>query len=527
MSYNEFMHEGDDAIDRTRLRYVLYARKSTVDEKRQVRSIPDQIDDCKRLAEAQGLNIVDVIEENGSAKTPNKRPLFDKMLSDVVAKKYDGIICWHPDRLCRNMLEGGRVLNMLDDSTIKDLAFNSHQFVNNASGKLLLGMLFVFSKHYSDDLSEKSLRGVRKSFKEGKSAGTPKWGYTISKVSKRYERNRYFNDIKQAWDMRSAEDTASLEEIVSFLKSKDVHRVTGDGKRVELKIASLSKMFQDPFAYGMLVQAGQTADLRELYGFEPLVDEATYNKVQVISHGRTKDKRLRKRVAFYPLRRFVYCGTCNGSQPMSVGRHLVGNKGHHQLRFTCKNEGCPRSPKSVGASVVVNNIYDTLGSVQISEEAYRMYSEAIDSVTAEKIVSIKEEIRSHEGALKHIVSELEQRALKATNLDTDSEIYKANTKRIDSLSQSRDELSEKMENLKAKIEDPNKIKLNKANVLNLLKTLPDKMRAGSAVEKDVLSRILWLNLRLNRDNTLVYLWNEPFKSLLQYHNFASGGDGRN
>ncbi len=50
------------------------------------------------------------------------------------------------------------------------------------------------------------------------------------------------------------------------------------------------------------------------------------------------------------------------------------------------------------------------------------------------------------------------------------------------------------------------------------------MRAGSAVEKDAISRILWLNLRLNRDNKLVYLWNEPFKSLVQYAQFAYGGD---
>ncbi len=40
----------DEEIDRTKLRYVLYARKSTTDEGSQVRSVPDQIKYCKRHA---------------------------------------------------------------------------------------------------------------------------------------------------------------------------------------------------------------------------------------------------------------------------------------------------------------------------------------------------------------------------------------------------------------------------------------------------------------------------------------------
>jgi hypothetical protein len=40
----------DEQIDVTKLKYVLYARKSTDDPQRQVRSIDDQIDECKLLA---------------------------------------------------------------------------------------------------------------------------------------------------------------------------------------------------------------------------------------------------------------------------------------------------------------------------------------------------------------------------------------------------------------------------------------------------------------------------------------------
>ncbi len=65
-------------IDITKLKYVLYARKSTTDETRQVRSIGDQIDDCQRLAIRLGLKIVDTLRETKSAKKPGERPIFTR-----------------------------------------------------------------------------------------------------------------------------------------------------------------------------------------------------------------------------------------------------------------------------------------------------------------------------------------------------------------------------------------------------------------------------------------------------------------
>jgi site-specific DNA recombinase len=96
----------------------LYARKSTEDENRQVRSIEDQIRDCIALAEREGLRVVATIKEKKSAKKPGQRPQFTQMLADI-GKKYDAILAWHPDRLCRNMLEGGQIINMLDESVLK------------------------------------------------------------------------------------------------------------------------------------------------------------------------------------------------------------------------------------------------------------------------------------------------------------------------------------------------------------------------------------------------------------------------
>lgn len=84
-------------------------------------------------------------------------PYLKALLKEVKDSKIDGIIAWlAPDRLARNMVEAGKIIDMLDKGQMKDLRFHSHQFDNSSNGKMMLGMLFVFAKHYSDDLSDRS-----------------------------------------------------------------------------------------------------------------------------------------------------------------------------------------------------------------------------------------------------------------------------------------------------------------------------------------------------------------------------------
>jgi DNA invertase Pin-like site-specific DNA recombinase len=197
-----YEYEDPQAIDLTKLRYVLYARKSTEDESKQLRSIEDQIYDCQRLSDSLGLNIVARLTEKKSAKTPNNRPVFSQMIKDIRQGKYDAVISWHPDRLARNMREGRELIDMVDEDILKDLRFVTHYFTNDANGKMLLGMAFVLSKYYSDDLSQKVSRGMRLSFAEGKSSGTPKPGYIRDESGFYQPDGNNFTLISEAWQMR-------------------------------------------------------------------------------------------------------------------------------------------------------------------------------------------------------------------------------------------------------------------------------------------------------------------------------------
>lgn len=139
-------------IDYSKLRYAIYARKSTTGDERQERSIPHQIKDCiDKVVKIDGLRVVGKpIEEKCSAKDPDIRDEFNKLIEDVRAGRIDGIISWHPDRLSRNMKEAGIIIDLLDKGILKDLRFATSSFENSPTGKMLLGISFVLSKQYSE-----------------------------------------------------------------------------------------------------------------------------------------------------------------------------------------------------------------------------------------------------------------------------------------------------------------------------------------------------------------------------------------
>ena len=91
-------------------------------EDKQVLSIDAQLSELREFAAREGLNVVAELIEKQSAKIPG-RPIFNAMLERIEAGEADGILAWHPDRLARNSVDGGRIIYLLDTGKIKTLKF--------------------------------------------------------------------------------------------------------------------------------------------------------------------------------------------------------------------------------------------------------------------------------------------------------------------------------------------------------------------------------------------------------------------
>ena len=158
------------------MKVFLYARKSTDDEERQILSIDAQRNELREYAKKQGLVIVREFVESMTAKEPG-RPIFNDMLLRVEKGEADALLAWHPDRLARNSVDGGRVIWLVDTGKLMALKFPSFWFENTPQGKFMLSIAFGQSKYYVDNLSENVKRGIRQKIRLGWFPAKPPIGY--------------------------------------------------------------------------------------------------------------------------------------------------------------------------------------------------------------------------------------------------------------------------------------------------------------------------------------------------------------
>ena len=127
-------------------KYFLYARKSTEEDDRQVMSIEAQLFELREFARRENLEILTEFQESKSAKTPG-RDSFNEMLLRIESGEANGILAWHPDRLARNSIDGGRVIYAVDTEKLVSLRFPTFWFEPTPQGLFMLQVAFGQSKY--------------------------------------------------------------------------------------------------------------------------------------------------------------------------------------------------------------------------------------------------------------------------------------------------------------------------------------------------------------------------------------------
>ena len=516
------INETEKELDFTKLKYVLYARRSTTDKERQIRSIPDQIRECQLMADSQELRIIKVLQEKKSAKKPEIRPIYRQMILDIGKGIYDGIIAWNPDRLARNMLEGGQIINLIDEGVIKDLKFKTHYFTNDANGKMLLGMAFVLSKQYSDDLSQKVTRGTRSKFADGKSH-IPKHGYVNDGSNYRPD-GKNFDLIQEAWSMRL--DGDSLKDICVYLNKKGYGRKMKKkgGRVIKMTPQILSGVFKDPIYYGLLIQASQQVDLRSFdKNFKAMVEEKEWNTVQLLSRTRQTPYNTRKRANFYPFKTIIKCEYCDHNM---FGGPSKSQSGKRYLYFRCDNASCSRKglniKKSIRAKVIMEFLYDFFkNDFKLTQKDYEKYHENLKQLNVAKQVELKTQIRSLQGSLTAIDSEINQRSLRLVDSGCKGTAKKNYEEKIEQLDREKESISQELERNKKKLGNPEEDILSLEQFLNLVKNAENIIKSANPIGKDTIVRLIFLNLFVDGEKVTKYRLKEPFNTMHKTLNAVS------
>lgn len=314
--------------------YVIYCRKSSESEERQVLSIEAQVKELRELAQRLNIPASDILTESRSAKYPG-RPVFGKVMDKVSRDEVRGIICWKLDRLARNPLDGAALVWALDQGRIEEIVTPYNCLLNNSNDKFLMQLEFGMAKKYVDDLSDNVKRGNRMKLEKGWLPGRAPLGY----LNEPRERTiildaERFHIVRKIWDLL-------LEGVPPHQISRIATEKFGlRGRTRVAKPVSMStfySLFTNPFYYGVVRRKGNFYQGRH----NPMITEEEFWKAQE-KLGRKGIPRPKSHTfAFTGLMR---CGECGCS---ITAEEKVNHYGSHYTYYHCTKsvEGHDNSPR--------------------------------------------------------------------------------------------------------------------------------------------------------------------------------------
>jgi site-specific DNA recombinase len=262
-----------------KIKYCLYARKSTESEERQVMSIDSQIKEMLQVAERDGLEIVEIRRESHSAKNSSERPVFNSIVEDIRLGKFNGIMTWAPDRLSRNAGDLGSLVDLMDQKLLAEIRTHSQIFTNNPNEKFLLMILGSQAKLENDNRGINVRRGLRTRCEMGLRPGVAPTGYLNEKMIDRKCQMKLDPDrapiIKKMFEKVAYENWSGIK-LYHWLKFEINFRTKTEH---HLSLSNIYIILRNTFYYGVFEYPEHSGNWYT-GKHEPIITKEIFDKVQ-------------------------------------------------------------------------------------------------------------------------------------------------------------------------------------------------------------------------------------------------------
>ncbi len=414
------------------MKYIIYARKSTEEDDRQVLSIEAQLVELKEFAAKEKLEIVASFQEAKTAKEPG-RIKFAEMLAILESGKADGILSWHPDRLARNSVDGGKIIYFVDRGLIKSLKFPCFWFEPTPQGLFMLNIAFGQSKYFVNNLRENVKRGLRQKIRNGV---WPSWapvGYSNNPKTRGIDiDSEKAPKVKKIFE-KYATGVYPLNSLANWCEKKNLLTNTGN----KISLSNVQHILQNPFYIGLMRYKGEIFEGTR----EPLISKKLFDKCEEVMAKRGKVRPDRKHS--FPFLGLMKCASCGCS---ITAQYAKGNGGIYTYYRCTKKRGVCQE-KYLDERNLLEQIKNFLQKVSLSSQDMKKVLAALDT----EEVQAKEQSQSEVVNLKLQLSQIETKLQKLLDVYLDDALtQKEYATKKDALISQKVELIEKITDFEQK-----------------------------------------------------------------------------
>lgn len=474
---------------------VIYARVSS-QEQAEGFSIASQLKLLKDYAGKRGLVVVKEFVDVQSAKN-SKRKAFNEMIGFIGSNGTKKIITEKVDRFSRNFKDADIIESLgVEVHLVKENEIISSNSTSHT--KLIFGFKTLLAKHFLDNLSEETRKGMKEKVQQGGFPGLAPVGYKNNRLDHTIEVDTERSPfVKNAFELYA---TGNYSLII--LKEKLDRDEFQTRKGCKISLHGTQTILRNPFYYGWFNWSGELH--RGTYS--PLISKDLFDKVQNRLNEKHTSGRLKGK--WFPFKGLLKCGYCGHS--ITAETH----KGHNY--YSCAN------PKKCGQGYhreeKIDKMFgDELRKFRLTDEvkewaidALRQSHEEEEQFTKNELTRLQTEYTRNETKKHHIYQdklegEISQEFLK---------------EEFNQIQQRQQEIQSDIERLQQKNHDYMQAGLQ---ILELVQDIENTYLRANMEQKSKMLKILSSNLELKGVNSSFH-WNKPFDILYKLGESENRGE---
>ena len=382
---------------------IIYTRVSSAEQVSGT-SLEMQERECKRYAQMNELNVVQVFSEQGESAKTADRTEFQKALKFCSVNKVGFFIVHKIDRFSRNTND--HVMTQAVLKKIGTILVSASEPIDQTSmGRAMEGMLSVWAELDNNIRADRSRNGMIERVKQGVWVWEAPLGYKRvvkgGNIVIDPDTAHYIQLAFEEW----SKGVHTYRSLAKFLYERGLR--TRTGKKVYPQM--IQKMLRNPIYYGLI----QAFELEVIGAFEPIINESLFYKCQP-NKRKTTRRRGKARSTDFPLRGLAYCSECGERLTASYSR---GNGGkyayyHHQKGGCIKNTYIPKE-------TLEQNFTEFLGGIS---PKHKKYEKAFKAVVMDVWQKNYQQLDAENAKIRKEIAALEDQRQKIFQLHRD-EIY--------------------------------------------------------------------------------------------------------
>ncbi len=271
-------------FDAEKLNYIIYCRKSSDTEDKQVQSLETQHRELTDYALRNNLNVVKIIQESKSAFTVGRQG-FEEMLKLIKSKKANAILVVRANRISRNVMDSAYIISLMDEKMLMYVRTPSSScYTCFGNDRFMLGLEFIISKKDSDDKGEAVKEGQKTKALKGTPHGLASLGFLNDRSEEKGNR-KWLVDPERLWKIEKLlkmflTGTYSAGKLhryaINELKLTTVSRKRSGGALIVS--SRIYEILKDPIYAGFFVYGEKRYELDK--NLPRLITESEHNKIK-------------------------------------------------------------------------------------------------------------------------------------------------------------------------------------------------------------------------------------------------------